>query len=371
MKIKYLEKIILGLIIGISSVCCTSVFAQQSASGSLSKSYKAPQLSSKDSWSMVILPDPQTYVKFGRNQPLLELMTSWISENIKPLNIRMVLCTGDLVEHNEYINPDGIVGNQPSKSQWESVSRAFGKLDGRVPYVAVAGNHDYGYKVIKERKTNYNTYFPVDKNFKNQELLREVALNAQGTPTLENAAFELVTPNGQKFLFISLEFAPRDTTLSWAKEVVDSDKYRDHKVIVVTHSYLNSKNQHIIKENYPIAEGNYGLAIFSKLVKPSKNIQMVISGHIGAPDNPKEHVGFRTDTNAAGKVVQQMAFNAQALGGGWMGNGGDGWLRILEFLPDQKTVKVKTFSPLFAISPTTQQFAWRTTDYDEFSFSIE
>ena len=124
MKIKYLEKIILALIIGISSVCCSSVFAQQSASGSLGKSYKAPQLSSKDSWSMVILPDPQTYVKFGRNQPLLELMTSWISENIKPLNIRMVLCTGDLVEHNEYINPDGIVGNQPSKSQSESVSRA-------------------------------------------------------------------------------------------------------------------------------------------------------------------------------------------------------------------------------------------------------
>ncbi|GHT77103.1 hypothetical protein AGMMS50262_17270 [Bacteroidia bacterium] len=66
-----------------------------------------------------------------------------------------------------------------------------------------------------------------------------------------------------------------------------------------------------------------------------------------------------------------MVFNAQALGGGWSGNGGDGWLRILEFLPDGKTVKVKTFSPLFAASPTTQQFAWRTKPYDEFTFTLE
>ena len=30
---------------------------------------------------------------------------------------------------------------------------------------------------------------------------------------------------------------------------------------------------------------------------------------------------------------------------------GDGWLRIMEFMPDGKTIKIKTFSPFFAISP--------------------
>lgn len=66
-----------------------------------------------------------------------------------------------------------------------------------------------------------------------------------------------------------------------------------------------------------------------------------------------------------------MTFNAQALGGGWYGNGGDGWLRILEFLPDDKTVKVRTFSPFFAISPKTQHLAWRTESYDQFSFELK
>ncbi|MDT7828663.1 metallophosphoesterase [Pricia sp. S334] len=357
-----IQGVLKTLIIAIT-FCTLPVAAQEK--------YEPPKLDDPDSWTMVILPDPQTYVKFGRNQPILELMTAWISENIDDLNIEMVLCTGDLVEQNEMIDPDGVTGNQTSKGQWESVSNAFSRLDGRVPYITAAGNHDYGYRNIKDRKTNFNRYFPVDKNPKNQQLLRKAAMNAEGVPTLENAAFEFTSPHGREMLFINLEFAPRDTVLAWAKAVVAAEKYKDHTAVILTHSYLNAENEHIVKENYPIEEGNYGRAVYEKLVKPSANIQMVFSGHIGAPDNPKAHVGFRTDRNAAGKKVQQMVFNAQAIGGGWMGNGGDGWLRILEFLPDKRTVKVKTFSPLFAISPTTQKQAWRTADYDEFSFEID
>ncbi len=60
-------------------------------------------------------------------------------------------------------------------------------------------------------------------------------------------------------------------------------------------------------------------------------------------------LAFRIDKNQSGKPVHQMMFNVQTLGGGWEGNGGDGWLRILEFMPDGKTLKVRTYSPLFGI----------------------
>lgn len=343
---------------------CASATAQQ-------EKFAAPALTDSDSWSMVLLPDPQTYQKFGRNQPLFELMTAWIAENVEKLRIQLVMCTGDLVEQNEMINPDGIAANQPSKAQWESVSRAFSRLDGKVPYMISTGNHDYGYSNITERRTHYNTYFPVDKNALTQRGIREVALNASDTPTLENAAYEFTAPHGKKFLLLALEFAPRDTILSWAKQTVDQEKYKDHVAIVLTHSYLNARHEPIENEKYNIEEGNYGAAIWRKLIQPASNIQLVFSGHIGRPDDIQSHIGFRHDKNAAGKTVNQMTFNAQALGGGWHGNGGDGWLRILEFLPDGKTVKVKTFSPLFAISPTTQPFAWRTEPYDEFEFTMD
>lgn len=345
-------------------VVSLSVTAQQ-------KKYEAPALSDSNSWSVIMLPDPQTYQKFGRNQPIFELMTAWVSENIDKLNIKLVMCTGDLVEQNEMINPDGKEANQPSKSQWESVSRAFNRLDGKVAYMLAAGNHDYGYSNISTRNSNYNKYFPVDKNFLTQKGIREVGINAEHIPSLENAVYEFSSPLGRKFLLLTLEFAPRDTIINWAKTTIAQEKYKNHTAIILTHSYLNSENKHIDKENYKIEEGNYGTAIWKKLVQPSSNIQMVFSGHIGAPDNAKAHIGFRTDKNAAGKKVSQMVFNAQAMGGGWHGNGGDGWLRILEFLPDGKTVKVKTFSPFFGISPTTQQFAWRTEVYDQFEFSID
>ena len=64
-------------------------------------------------------------------------------------------------------------------------------------------------------------------------------------------------------------------------------------------------------------------------------------------------------------------FNVQFLGGGWQGNGGDGWIRILEFKPDGKTVGVRTYSPLFGISPLTKHLAYRTASYDQFQFVIE
>lgn len=335
------------------------------------QTYTAPALSDTESWSLVLMPDPQSYVKFERNQGALELMTGWISENIDPLNIGMVLCTGDLVEHNDWLNPNGTQGNQPGKQQWEAVARAFDRLDGKVPYIAATGNHDYGVKNIEYRRTNYNQYFPVDKNPLSQRLLRDVGTDGDGYPSLTNATYELTSPHGRKFLFMVLEFAPRDAVLSWALEVVNEEHYADHTVVLLTHSYLNSDSEHIVKENYPITDGNYGAAVWEKLVKPSKNIQVVFSGHIGRPDDILGHIGFRTDTNSGGKKVQQMVFNAQALGGGWHGNGGDGWLRYLEFLPDDNTVRVKTFSPLFALSPSTRHLAWRTADYDEFTFTLD
>jgi len=121
---------------------------------------------------------------------------------------------------------------------------------------------------------------------------------------------------------------------------------------------------------HAMPDTNYGDELFKKLVQPSKNIRMVFSGHIAGEDDFDAHIGYREDKNAAGKTVHQMTFNAQAMGGGGQGNGGDGWLRCLEFLPDGKTVKVITFSPLFAISPSTQHLAYRKEANQEFTFVL-
>ena len=61
--------------------------------------------------------------------------------------------------------------------------------------------------------------------------------------------------------------------------------------------------------------------------------------------------------NAAGLPVHQILFDTQALGGGWNGNGGDGWIQLLHFSADGKTIGVKSISTLFDFSPTTRYLA--------------
>jgi len=329
------------------------------------------ELSDKNSFSMVVLPDPQSYNKFDINQPIFELMTAWTADNIDKLNMKTVLCTGDLVEQNEILVPDVKNGNQTSEQQWQAASRAFSRLDNKLPYVVCTGNHDYGYISAEVRHSNLKKYFMPERNLSWRKSLIAVANNYEGVPTLENAAYELDTETWGKLMVLSLEFAPRDEVLEWAKKIVESEKYKEHKVIVLTHSYIASNGSLIEKENYKITPANYGKAIWEKLIYPSTNIKMVVCGHICSIAPYEKNVSFSTNKNSSGKAVAQMMFNAQTADGFWNGNGGDGWLRILEFLPDGKTIKVKTFSPLFGISPLTADKAWRTDSYDQFDIIIE
>ena len=172
---------------------------------------------------------------------------------------------------------------------------------------------------------------------------------------------------------ITLQFAPTDADLKWAKKLADQPRFKNHIGIVLTHSYLRYTGERIEKEKYVLSKqgGNPGEQIFQKLVYPAKNIRLVVCGHIAAPDKWERGIAFSTAKNSSGKTVAQMAFNTQAIGGGFHGSGGDGWLRILEFMPDRKTVKATTYSPFFAISPSTRHLSWKHDKLSEFTFTIE
>ena len=143
----------------------------------------------------------------------------------------------------------------------------------------------------------------------------------------------------------------------------------------MTHSYIHCNYKRKYRSKDPAARlnrnGNAGEDIYNKLVRQTSNIRMVICGHVSKPDDWNISSAFLTSVNGAGKKVYEMLFDPQAIGGGWNGNGGDGWIRLLEFSKDMKTIKARTFSPLFAISPSTQHLAWQTSELNEFTIKIE
>lgn len=329
-------------------------------------------LENENSFSMVILGDPQGYIKYDINQPIFDLCTAWIADNIENLNIKAVLCTGDLVEQNENIVRNRKMLNQTSSEMWKAVSNSFKRLDNKVPYFISTGNHDYGYRSSEDGRTHFPDYFPFERNTAWRDICVSVFPNRNGRESLENSAFELDVPNWGKLLLITTEFAPRDEVLAWAKDLASKTSYKDRKVILMTHSFLRERTaERTDNESYKISPRNWGQGVWDKLVEPSSNIRFVLCGHTGKPGYFEDAVAYREDKNTSGKIVHQMMFNVQILGGGWEGNGGDGWLRILEFMPDGKTVKVKTYSPLFGISPTTKHLAHRTGACDQFEFVIE
>ena len=347
--------------------------------------FKFPALENKDSWSMVIVPDIQSYIKQIENHGILDMMLAWIVRRREEMNIQQVLFTGDLV----YSNEKGHVDQRPGvrffrsghltdlivEEQWQACSRLVGRLDGEVPYILCTGNHDYGRSNAENRDSHFSKYFPTDRNPLTRRMLAFCGYNTFGRRTLENAAYEFTAPqpDGRKFLVITLQFAPTDAQLKWAKDVSTLPRFADHFGIVLTHSYMNASGKRIQSEKYSMNRegGNAGEQIFQKLVYPSKNIRMVVCGHVCRPDDWSASVGFSMTKNSSGKSVAQMVFNTQAIGGGFSGNGGDGWLRLLEFMPDKKTIKARTFSPFFGSSPSTLNLAWKTDERNEFTFVLE
>lgn len=337
------------------------------------------------SFSMILVPDPQSYTKFAANQPLFDLQIAWIAQNIDHLNIKAALFTGDMVEQTGKLVsaplPNDFNGDQTGRQQWEAVSRALSRLDNRVPYVVAQGNHDIGHITATDRHTIMTEYIRPERNFKWEKTLVSTCPNFEGVHTMENSAYEF--DGGQswgKLLVITFEFAPRDEAIEWAKQLTTSSKYKDHKVIILIHSWLDTAGKRIPKEGYTLSPCNWAEAVWQKLVYPSNNISLVLCGHTGAAPAIKgdeENIdykptsSFRIDKAMDGRNIPQMMFNSQQGDGDWNGNGGDCWLRILEFLPDGKTISVRTFSPLFALSRRTQHMAWRRADYDEFKIVIE
>lgn len=333
-----------------------------------------PALEDAGSFSMVLFGDPQTYVKNTFSQPIFELMTAWTAAHRDALKIRAVLCTGDLVERNDTPTAfpqtrDDPNGNAPSFEQWEFVARAFSRLDGKIPYVLCTGNHDCGYESAENRRTKFGGYFPASKNPLWRDCLAAVFPNAEGEMTLENAAFEFSDGNWGQILVVALEFAPRDEVLEWACNLLKSEKFKNRRAIILAHSVLGAKKgsaKIIESEPYGLRPRNWGAGVMKKLAHDSDNIMLVVCGHSGDPSRMAAMVEYE---NAKGAKIPVVMFNPQAVGG-WNGNGGDGWLRIMEFMPDGKTVSMRTYSPLFAASEKTQSLSWNRDADNEFRLTL-
>ena len=260
-------------------------------------------------FSVVLLPDTQYYAEKYPETYINQ--TLWIRKQRTDNNIKFAIHLGDIVQ-------------TPTKeNEWGNANRAMQILDGVVPYSMVPGNHDM---IVKQRDSSlYNKYFSPER-FKDRKWYG----GHLGENNDNNYCF--FEHGDLKFMVISLEFAPRDATLTWAAGICQ--KYPQHRVIIATHCYMRTNGRDTgCATSYKVA-GNSGEEIWQKLVSKQPNVFFVISGHVLG-------VGLQISTNDAGGKVIEMLTDYQG-----RPNGGDGWLRTLRFVPKENKIYVKTYSPL-------------------------
>lgn len=292
-------------------------------------------------WSMVILPDSQNYVKSSADRPIFTQMTGWIRDHRNAFNFQVVLHEGDIVNNNNTNSPT--TGDQTSEQQWQNARSSMAVLNGHLPYVMAAGNHDHGTTNAQNRQTFFNDYFKAADNPLVDPERGGILKGMMSPGELQNGYYEFTAPDGRKMLILALEWEPRPATVAWANQIAALTQYADHTAILLTHAYLLSNSNRYSGSNVPAdADGN---ELWENLVSQHSNFEMAFNGHFGG-----DGAGYST-ARGDGTVVHQMFFNTQ-----FETYGGDGWLRVVEFLEDGTTVRVRTYSPFHDMTRTHSEF---------------
>ena len=344
------------------------------------------------SWTMVVMPDTQNYV--DTKDPALfpgifKQMCDWIVANKDARHIGVVVFQGDIVDNNDREH------NGTPNYEWTLAKQAIRVLDDRVPYVLVTGNHDYGPDgTARDRSSAMSRFFEAADNSLNNPDTGGIIAGMFEPDRLDNT-YSVVDTGTRKLLIFSLEFGPRQKVIDWANAIASQPKFRGHSIILATHAYLREGN--LPDPNTPISEHNlpqpyradfndpaqnnnhnphhYKLAtinadqdpvhdgeeLWQEFVKHHANFILVLNGHYASGDDTGNKVASQSErpmnndgvattarqqsTGVHGNTVHEIVANYQ-----FAANGGNGYLRLMEFLPDGKTVQVKTYSPFVEAS---------------------
>jgi len=281
---------------------------------------EGPRLVAADPpFTFVIMPDTQNMVQsFGS---VYMSACQWIVDNRVSENIVAVLTVGDLV-------------NNPTVVQFSTSSAGLALIEATgIPVIPVVGNHDYtGSNPAGRSLTRFDQYYG-PAHFAGKPWYRG---GYQGSNGNYYCTFDV---GNRKFMVVALEFYPRPAVVSFASGIIDANP--DRETIVLTHGYLYSNGSRILdtttqgpnSHGMP-AEDASGEEIWTNLIRSKPNVRAVFSGHVAN----STHSARRTDLGDMGNLIHQVLINYQT-----NPNGGDGWIGLLKFQPDQGNAQMRHY----------------------------
>jgi hypothetical protein len=258
----------------------------------------------ESSFSIVALPDTQQYSEPGGHGDIASFIrqTQWIADNADRLNIRFVTHLGDIVEHGE------------REGEWVRAARAIDRLDGSVPFGLLPGNHDFPEQKVHLGALNYLTHAGPGRLFAaGRDWFGGASPNALAT-------YQVFEAGGRRFLHVSLEWGNANTSLPWAKRLLDM--HAGLPTIVSTHANLRPDK----------TKRSHGQQLWDYLIHDRPQVFLVLSGHYSGQAS-------KVSRNDAGQPVYEVVVDYQS----WP-NGGDGYFRLVTFDRDRRKILMRTIS---------------------------
>ena len=286
-------------------------------------------VSLSQTFTVIGIPDTQNY---SQSFPeIFRAQTQWVSEQQAARDIQFVSHYGDVVNCGDQLD------------QWANTKAALDLLDATdIPWGVSAGNHD-----IKPYCGGDDAYIPqfFAERYGPTKWEDEPYFLGCSPSGMSNA--QIFSAGGWDFLWLHLECDVPTREMVWAQSILD--QHRDRVCVLTTHRYMQDAEDYtagvpvVPSGRFPdiwytfegiYAEGgNRAEDIFRWLVRRNPSICMVNCGHF--------HEEFRqTSTNVNGLPVHEVLADYQD-----DPNGGDGWLRIMEFDTELEEIRVESYSP--------------------------
>ena len=282
---------------------------------------------SKD-FSIVVLPDPQhyasKYLKVGAAQ------TEWIAENAQKLQIKFVISVGDNVDHGW------------KDAEFKHSVSFMDKLNNVVPYGVAVGNHD----LLDGKKKSYKSLKFLD--YYGPQRFKKYPWYGGASPS-GFSSYQTFSGGGMKFLALELTVAAPKPEIEWAKKVMA--EHPDLPVILTTHQMLDPKARPGKGTAVSGPDRQTPAHVWEQMLEPSPQVFLVICGHYHGE-------AYITKTTKAAQPVHVVLQDYQD-----EANGGNGWLRIFTFRPEQNKIDVQTYSPSLK--------EYKTGPKSKFSFAVD
>lgn len=245
-------------------------------------------------------------------------MYDWIVANKDEKKIAHVFGLGDITQNRN--TPEGV-------KEWVVAKDAWSRMDGKVSYSMVRGNHDNA--SLYTQYLNYDAYV-------NQ--FDGVYTSGKNTA---RSTYKLLDVGVDKYLLVSLDFGPDTRVMKWAEDIIKA--HPDRRVIITTHGYLMDQSRRTSKEKGDwVSETDNGYSwgedLWNQIVRKYENVFMVVCGHCTA--NP---VAFRNVKGDAGNTVFEVMFNPQGYD---MFNRPSGMVGIMYFAEDGASLTLEYYSTI-------------------------